>query len=751
LKLRIAPLLAVAVLYLAPLPAWAICGDGVLDPDFEACDDGNNVNGDGCESECHLPLYVAVDGSDETGTGTARAPYRTIQKAFEEAQDFTKIIVGPGTYNECVLAAYPVALDRPVQIVAAAWETEQDNTATVITGAQLCDASQAVPNRAAVVRIASRQSKLEGFTITDGGASGINASGSVVITNNVITGNFSTSGGGIYFFSATYYFAGDIEATISNNTIRGNRAVFGVPPLGNPDEPTGGEGGGIFVYAVGLEGDLPTSGTATVTIDNNVIENNTIQEDSPLTSVKIHGAGLGVFSTSSPGGVVDVVITNNTISGNSVASGSAGYSGGAWLYTYGYGTERFIVRGNTIENNTAILDGGGLSAWIDTFGTRGDGDPSTDDSTIRHSVDLEDNVIRNNSSAGSAGGLDLDVDARNLRSNELARIDVRNNEITGNTSKGGENGGGGGVLAAFKSVRSATPDSGIRLEQNRIQGNTAEVSGGGISIQLYADGDPEDSGSVSFAAADVVVTQNLIVDNAAPGPGALGGGVFAYLQSFVSATATATLDRSTVAGNLADSGAGGVEFWVWTAFDDPPNATALARLEIDNSIIADNDGVGVGGPVPDTADGGEFSLDMTYTDVFGHPFGEYESWIEDPTGLLGNISEDPLLQGADYLPAACSPTLDAASPSLEYSLEPPPNGGRANMGHSGGTASATPSLADLNGDAVVDGIDVLRLSVSFGSASGDARYSAGVDVNGDGVVDGDDLAYVANEFGDSCD
>ena len=121
-----------------------------------------------------------------------------------------------------------------------------------------------------------------------------------------------------------------------------------------------------------------------------------------------------------------------------------------------------------------------------------------------------------------------------------------------------------------------------------------------------------------------------------------------------------------------------------------------------------------------------------------------------PTMMQGNISEDPLLQGLDYLPQACSPTLDAADPGLDYSLESPPNGGRANMGHSGGTADATPSLADLNGDAVVDGIDVLRLSVSFGSSTGDPRFDAGLDVNGDGMVDGDDLAYVADEFGDSC-
>ena len=36
-------------------PAQAICGDGTLDteePFNEACDDGNNTNGDGCDESC---------------------------------------------------------------------------------------------------------------------------------------------------------------------------------------------------------------------------------------------------------------------------------------------------------------------------------------------------------------------------------------------------------------------------------------------------------------------------------------------------------------------------------------------------------------------------------------------------------------------------------------------------------------------------------------------------------------------------
>ena len=35
----------------------AVCGDGVLDPG-EACDDGNTVDGDGCQADCTWPAYT---------------------------------------------------------------------------------------------------------------------------------------------------------------------------------------------------------------------------------------------------------------------------------------------------------------------------------------------------------------------------------------------------------------------------------------------------------------------------------------------------------------------------------------------------------------------------------------------------------------------------------------------------------------------------------------------------------------------
>jgi len=88
--------------------------------------------------------------------------------------------------------------------------------------------------------------------------------------------------------------------------------------------------------------------------------------------------------------------------------------------------------------------------------------------------------------------------------------------------------------------------------------------------------------------------------------------------------------------------------------------------------------------------------------------------------------------------------------AFDFSLEAKPDGGRANMGHTGGTADSTPSLADASGDGTVDGIDVLRIAVAFGSSFGDPRWDGNADLDSNNLVDGNDLAYVAGDFGQIC-
>ncbi|HVS14248.1 MAG TPA: GDSL-type esterase/lipase family protein [Thermoanaerobaculia bacterium] len=54
---------------------------------------------------------------------------------------------------------------------------------------------------------------------------------------------------------------------------------------------------------------------------------------------------------------------------------------------------------------------------------------------------------------------------------------------------------------------------------------------------------------------------------------------------------------------------------------------------------------------------------------------------------------------------------------------------------------------DFDASGVVDDIDLIQISLSFGGRSGDSRYSATADLNADGIVDGIDLAILAANYG----
>jgi len=726
-------------------------------------------------------LYVAIPakgGSDLTGLGTEERPYATIGFAFLQAASGDTILVrggdagsGPDTFNECVVAGAPVAIDKQVRIIAEPFQLTSRNDLTIISGEGKCDSTLAPDLRQPTVRIGSGDSTLQGFTITKGGSSGIEARGSVVITNNVITDNYSTRGGGIYFYSAAYYYAGNVQTVIANNLVTNNVAEYGYDAF--DPTPEGGSGGGIYIYAVGRGGTGPTTGDVVVTITSNTISGNTATES--VTSQIIYGAGLSVYSKSDPDAATTVIVSNNVITNNTIPPGSSGYGGGAWVYTYGYGTDTISMTNNAVAGNTAPLDGGGISAWSATFGNRADQNPTTEDSNIHHAISLRDNTITGNTSEGNGGGLDLYMLARNLQDEEGTTITVRDNKLTGNVSNGSL-GGGGGVGGQFLSWRSATDSTKLVIEDNVIQNNTARTTGGGVSLIVEADSAPPgDPFPVPASPAEFNVTlrRNLIADNDAHNDDAgngQAGGFFTYLRAFEEGTIDLEINQCTIADNTADIGVGGVHIETFIGFDTPLGSTAAGNVTVLNSIVWSNTDIGIGGPVPASEPGvlapgagdgisGALTVSVSFSDVFGHDLGNYDTWLTNPAGSNGNISADPLLSDdLLLLPAACSLTIDAADPALDFVAEQAPNGARANMGHTGGTADGTASLADLNGDNLVDGIDVLRVSVASGTSvndpddptDDDPRFDASVDTDSNGMIDGVDLMFVTLEFGQSC-
>jgi hypothetical protein len=117
------------------------------------------------------------------------------------------------------------------------------------------------------------------------------------------------------------------------------------------------------------------------------------------------------------------------------------------------------------------------------------------------------------------------------------------------------------------------------------------------------------------------------------------------------------LNNCTISRNMSDA--------ISIGLDD-------GSATITNSIIADNDGIGIGFLV------GDISLvSISYNDVFGN-VSNYDG-IPDPTGENGNISENPQFVDGDpydYHLQPNSPCIDAGDPGGPYD----PDGTIADMG-----------------------------------------------------------------------
>lgn len=716
-------------------------------------------------------IWVDPAGSDVSGDGTELLPYQTIQFAVDSAVDGDEIRVRAGTYLECIDLT-----GARVSLISDEFINSATNSATEIDGTTICGFQTGEPNRAPAVLVGDGSS-VTGFTIRGGGDSGVIALGSAAITSNVvrdsgtaafgggiygigtpsITNNLvaynasQTYGGGVYVYATDQYGDASGEFVVSGNEIRDNDAFAG--------------GGGVTVFAVGTDGTAPL-----VRVEDNMIRANV---------GKGFGGGFNVFTfTTTPGGTASVQISRNEIDGNTVedtaVAGGGGtyklaYGGGLYVSTAGYGTESILLDGNTIQNNDtalvstvsagAFLAGGGISALART---------SYPGSAPDHSLRIVGNdVLGNMSGSGvptygggtGGGGIDAFVGAIDIAPGGNVELTIEDNVIVGNQAAG-EKDSGGGIQALIRSERSLDAAATLDIRGNTVTGNSATVAGGGMSLLVFSDSDP-DGGTLARAEATVTLANNLVALNAADdGDGltttATGGAIVMHLDSTGDAVSTVDLDVSTLADNTSEVG-GAVQVESFTQLDSNTDEGAAALI-VRNSIVAGNDGFALTGPTPGTAgvlfpfapaSTGNLSIDVSYTDLFANPSGDVDPTIAGITTLgTGIVNVDPMLD-VDYVAPQGGPTIDAGDPAEGPRDEPPCAGGRLDLGHLGGTVDA-PNSIDLDGDGLIDGVDILRVAVSFASIDPDARYSPLADVNHDGVVDGDDLAAVVAAFGLSC-
>jgi len=661
---------------LLPLVAVLLCGHALA----------QTIYVDDTGPDCSPPDPITPHGD-----GSQDHPYCFIGHAVLAAQGGETIRVMPGTYSECFDTGA-----TQVSIVADDSNPALGPADFVIDPNFLCDTPVTLGNG----------SSLDGFTVRGGNISGLLGIGSVVITNNVITGNNSPDyGGGMYVIAYGGYFGyGDIDITIENNTIDGNTAKA--------------DGGGAYLWT-----SATGTANANVLFRNNVVSNNTVAGPPADTSILAsHGGGISAWTSTAADASASILITQNTISANDADFGSAyyAYGGGVFAQTYGFGTDSITVENNSVTGNTVNGDGGGIGAWM--YG----------DSTVAHNHQMlvRDNTVSGNTAAGGGGGVDLFAFADTLGSGVSQDLTAEGNLLTGNTSQGTL--GGGGASVTLTPINQAG-GSRINIQRNTIRNNIGDSSGGGMALVMYPFAN---SGSSSGL---IKAENNLIVQNST---GGFGGGVDAFVSATLNTTGTIDLEYNTISDNTAVIEAGGVSLTAGTnAFNDELGTHAF---QIDNSILSDNTGFAVGLHADDAE--GPLAIGIDYNVVFGNTPSDFSG-----VGVISstNVSEDPLLD-ASWTPDVCSPAVDGADPADPFANEPEPNGNRANAGWLGNTNLAVTILADTNGDNAVDGLDILALATAFASGTGDPRYDVSADIDQNGTVEGPDLALVGADFGLVC-
>jgi len=292
----------------------------------------------------------------------------------------------------------------------------------------------------------TREAIIEGFTIKNG-------------YSNTHAPNFA---GGIYIKNAS--------PTIIGNIIMENHA----------DTGDGYGGGGIKVS----------------TGSNPLIQGNTINNN----SCYVKGGGIQIYEASAE-------IRDNKISSN-VATGcwddeknEPCAAGGGIGATF---TSSLLIKGNTIESNTATFSGGGMSVYAGNCEITGNEIINNDGGLFAGGIHVEshtnygdfnfvitENVIQGNRSLDGGG-------IHSFMHETASYVEIRDNQIIGNEAlssecqSGGYCGRGGGLTLLSKS---AGTDQHV-IKKNIIQDNYSDSYGGAL-----------------FVAMPIVFEENVVKDN----------------------------------------------------------------------------------------------------------------------------------------------------------------------------------------------------------------------------------------------
>jgi hypothetical protein len=617
---------------------------------------------------------VSMSGNDTTGTGSPENPFRTVQHAVDVCPQGDSILVHNGTYVENVEILFKDIVIMSNYIYSGQFE---DIQSTVLDGDSLSAVATFVFSDSAMV--------MAGFTITNGGASGLSCVyGDPVIRNNIIRNNYCSSwgGGGI---SCTF-----ADPLINSNIIAGNKATTW--------------GGGIYSYE-----------------SNPVITSNTITGNSPcgidishefscLISNCIIWANVPQEVVVRGNHIVD--ITYSDIRGGYVGEGNIDVN--PLLVDPEDSNYNLCLQSPCIDaGNPAMFDPdgsridmgfffadhpqcefGGDRWYVSTAGndTSGDGSQDNPFRTIQHAVDVsfhndtvivengtyDENVVIHDKSLALGSEFLFTGDWNDVFTTvitgESASCTVTlegcdsASSVTGFTISNGYGEYGGGILcsASHSSIshniiteNAATYGGGICsfysnsvIDGNTITNNTANTSGSGLysfesPLQIsnnlfYNNSGAVSGGGLSLSHSDALITNNMILGNSVS---VYGGGLWC-------SESDAEIFNNTMSGNTAGYYGGGLGSRYSTPY-------VLNTIFWGDSALL----------YPNTNE--------IYVHVGNSPVINYSD-IEGGWEGQGNIDVDPLFrdpESGDFhlMSTACgdpydSPCIDAGHPDILDSL-----------------------------------------------------------------------------------
>lgn len=333
-------------------------------------------------------LWVAADGNDETGDGTQKNPYRTIQHAIDAASTNTVVNVGPGTYG-IGEAHYPVnASSEEVTQYGKAAVTVYDKCVRVVSteGAEktfivgTVDPDYAAdatlpgcgPNAARCVLMSggsNNGSSVSGFTLTGGATArsgdavswgggyfcpkGYNAVTDCIVSNNAAhvcaggyagrverclfmdnKGDGSTAGGDWNSPIFGCVFAGNPASSTANGAICGNAIAYNCTLIGASDEfPFAQNASGTKIYnSIIFGGD---QNCPNMTRSGNVLWGGTdpdLRTSEKFADPLFAAPAAGDYSIKS---ISPALGAGDLTAGNYFANSSTGYGGGRLIFTNG--------------------------------------------------------------------------------------------------------------------------------------------------------------------------------------------------------------------------------------------------------------------------------------------------------------------------------------------------------------------------------------------------------------------------------